>query len=314
MVAKIEFPSRTKCRFDGNLVVLCTGWIILYSSFSSIKDVSSSINHENGVGFLCMTSFYIGYFLACVFATPILDYFNSKTSISLNALFQIPLVLSFVFPALYISAPLSFLGGFSQALLWTSSNSYLTWIAHVRSFSINTVFSIFYVLSSFAPFVGGLSAVFVFSVNDFNDSKSKILIKNATNYTVGDEKCGNFSISNPIPVCGSEFCYADQMKHLKHLKLTNLQLYFAVGFFVLFMLLAVLILLFFLDKSDITQTSGDINKQCLLLDICAILKERHLLNILLLIFYFGYQLSFFSGSFLQVRCYYILVTSFYLCH
>lgn len=300
MEIKSEEARKAKCIvFDKNLFVLCSGWMMLYSSFSSLKDISSSVNHQHGVGLLSLTCFYVGYMTSCIFTMHILDIFNCKTSIFLSSLFHIPFVISFAFPTFYISAPLSFLGGCAQALLWTSSNSYLVGIARYGSLSINVVFSIFYSVASLAPFVGGLSAMFVFSVCNLSNLSVYTSPGNVTNHTDLNNTLDNSSINNTSPTCGSEFCYNADL-HLHHLQLNSLQLYAVVGFFSLLMLLATLMFLIFLDSNYSKFMFVNGRKSCFFTGLLDILQDRTFLGILLLILYFGYHLSFFSGSFLQV--------------
>ncbi|XP_052097865.1 protein unc-93 homolog A-like [Mytilus californianus] len=298
--------SKWKCY--KNLVTLSVGWILLYSSFTSIKDLSSSFHHQDGIGLIGMATFYFGYMMACIFAGRTVRLFDAKVSISCTSLCQIPFLISNASPKFYVLLPLSFLGGFTQSILWTASGSYLVWISQTMSTNqrnnVNKVFSIFSLVVSCSPILGGMSTVLAFSLygkdrqhfqkqikqinTTFENDISKTLIfksKSSDNLT-------------DTEVCGPGVCFFEN--NIPNLALPRAKLYIILGFYTGCMLAASAMFLFVMDRYIPEKDEPIKYKICIsVTNITKILYSTTFVKVFPLLFHYGFQMAFMSGSFFK---------------
>lgn len=308
MLTTCSLISKLKCY--KNLVTLSGGWILMYSSFTCIKDLSSTFNHKDGVGLFGLATFYFGYLLACIFAGSTVRLYDAKVSISCSALCQIPFLISNALPKLYVLIPLSFLGGFTQSILWTASGSYLVWISQTISTNkknnVNKVFSIFSLVVSCSPILGGISTVLAFSLygkdrkprfqNQFNQINKTFGIDVLETLIFNNTSSDNLTNSE---ICGPEICFYED--NLPNLAVPRVKIYIILGFYTGCMLVASAMFLFVMDSYIPEKDEQLTCKICIsVTNIIKILYNTTFVKVFPLIFHYGFQMAFMSGSFFKV--------------
>eukprot|EP01102_Stenamoeba_stenopodia_P002527 TRINITY_DN1236_c0_g1_i1.p1 TRINITY_DN1236_c0_g1~~TRINITY_DN1236_c0_g1_i1.p1 ORF type:complete len:472 (+),score=74.47 TRINITY_DN1236_c0_g1_i1:70-1485(+) len=104
-------------------------FFLVYTAFSAIQNLESTINHQEGLGSASLAVLYLVLCAACFLAPLIVSWLGSKYSIVLAFVFQCLFVAANIKPTWYTLIPASALLGFGAAFLWAAEGSYLTWCA-----------------------------------------------------------------------------------------------------------------------------------------------------------------------------------------
>lgn len=147
-----------------NLLVLSIGWMLFFMSFSSIRNIQSSINHEGGLGLYSMAGVYGGYMAACCFTTVIVKKFSPKWTLVVGMVSQIVYTLTIMYPKLHVILPVSVIGGFMQCAMWTAQATLIVDVSFrvpntgtkCREALISKHFGVFYGFASFSPIIGSI--------------------------------------------------------------------------------------------------------------------------------------------------------------
>ncbi|XP_033734875.1 protein unc-93 homolog A-like [Pecten maximus] len=306
------------------LLVLSGGWFLFFLSFSSIRNVTSSINHEDGLGLCSMAGTYAGFMLACCVTASIVRRYTSKWVLVVSLGIQIVFVLANLSRNLYLLVPISVLCGASQAAMWTAASTYvidLVMQLEVRgspgmvSRSLKArMFGIFFFFGSLAPVFGALLTSFILSY-DKSDRLVQISKANNTNFgnhesftsncsnasSIGTVNIGEYRTRETIDsLCGPRFCHAnfDQYAERAVNKETRALLF---GVYTACMATALLGYAFFLDGSKTLKEVLCSGQVCVdfLEDTKSVFKlivECNFLLIIPLILFHGIQTAFFSGE------------------
>ncbi|XP_005105589.2 uncharacterized protein LOC101856043 [Aplysia californica] len=129
-------------RHTRNLVAMSLVITLLFTAIGSVRNLQSSINHEGGVGVISMAVTFAGYMIGSVFSVSVVQNFQPRTSIIINLIPNLLYVAANIYPTLWIMAPISFIQGWSTAILWNAMSTYVTFLARGRAQKKNESFEI----------------------------------------------------------------------------------------------------------------------------------------------------------------------------
>ncbi|CAH1778776.1 unnamed protein product [Owenia fusiformis] len=298
-----------KQRYLKNLVVISCSQMFIYTAFSSLRNLQSSINHEGGLGLTSLACLYACFFMGCIFATAIVQRLMPKTTIILTVVANIIYSCANFYPSYYTLLPASCILGFFLANMWTASGSYILTIAtsyaSLSGKSLPNVLTrfngIFFLFFQNSQIIGGLIASTVMGNNKaITDEYILVGSGNSTNNTGfygnssrvhGDD----LQLMNPKNLCGSKYCH-DKAIDTARVAMAPHTLYMLLGIYIGCGLLALFLTAVFLDRlSDIfTRTDTTIKQQ-----IGAVFKffgRKKALLLMPMMFYTLLQFSFFYGE------------------
>ncbi|XP_060079258.1 protein unc-93 homolog A-like [Ylistrum balloti] len=306
------------------LLVLSVGWFLFFLSFSSIRNVTSSINHEDGLGLCSMAGTYGGFMLACCITTSIVRRYTTKWVLVVSLGIQIVFVLANLSRNLYLLVPISVMCGASQAAMWTAVSTYVVDLVvqledrrslEVLSRSLKArMFGIFFFFGSLAPVFGALLTSFILSYNR-NEGLHISVERNITNCgshetftsncsnvsSIGNVNTGEYRSTETVnTLCGPRFCHAnfDEYAERAVKKETRTLLF---GVYTACMAIALLGYAFLLDGSKSLKEVLCSSEVCVdfakdTKSVFKLFAECNFLLISPLILFHGVQTAFFSGE------------------
>ncbi|CAL1292384.1 unnamed protein product [Larinioides sclopetarius] len=109
-----------------NVFIICAGVLLLFTAYSGIAMLQSTMNGEQGIGVWAQA---ITYFFSCVFGIFFPKYVikkcGTKRTYALAMIAYIPYIASNFFPHWALLFPVSILIGLGSALIWSAQSSYL---------------------------------------------------------------------------------------------------------------------------------------------------------------------------------------------
>lgn len=111
---------RIRNNYFKNLIVLSVGFMLVFTAFSSLRNLQSSINHDNGLGLMSLSVMYAAYLLGCLLAPMVIQHCRPKKAIVLALIPVILFTLANFYPSYYTLIPASALVGFGNANIWTA--------------------------------------------------------------------------------------------------------------------------------------------------------------------------------------------------
>ncbi|XP_050389722.2 protein unc-93 homolog A [Patella vulgata] len=124
-----SIPSVIVFTFKKNLIVLCAGFILIFSAFRGIQNLQSSINSSSHLGIITMMCVYGSMFLTCIFAPIVINVFTAKWALSIGMLCFLIWFGANFYPRFYTLIPTALLAGFGQGILWSAEISYILKLA-----------------------------------------------------------------------------------------------------------------------------------------------------------------------------------------
>jgi len=145
-----------KRRYVKNLLVLTIAYFFLWSSYSALRNLQSSLNAVGELGLYSLSFIYCSLLFGSMFSTMILQRLQPKRTISLCLTGYIIYTAANFHPRFYTMIPASVIHGFFLAVCFTAASTYLANIsagyAEVIGKPMSHVFSQFlgtyYVFSS----------------------------------------------------------------------------------------------------------------------------------------------------------------------
>lgn len=113
--------KKTKRNILKNILCVGLSWIFLFTAYSSIANLQSSLNSDGGLGTASLSIIYVSLIFSSLFIpTVMLDKFGIKKTIFISQLGYILYILSNIYPKYYTMVPAAVLIGFAAAPLWAA--------------------------------------------------------------------------------------------------------------------------------------------------------------------------------------------------
>jgi len=214
-----------KRRYIKNLLVLTLAYFCLWSVYTALRNLQSSLNAVEGLGLYSLSSIYGSLLFGGLLATTIVQRLQPKRAISLCLSGYIIFVAANFYPRFYTMVPASVIQGFYLAVSATAVNTYLANISsgyaqlvgkptsHVFSQFLGT----FYVCFKFSQIAGGLISSLLLSKS--SSHRGNIIHAGRTYMKHGNDSLDECSLYSNITngdnnftlFCGGSYCPSDGM-------------------------------------------------------------------------------------------------------
>lgn len=289
-----EKPMNKK-RIMKNLIIICIGFLLLFSAFQALANLQSTINSEEGLGVASQSVIYVALIISSMFLpTVVIKRLGCKRTLVLSILTYCPYIAANFYPHWGTFIPAAVLLGLGAAPLWSAKCTYLNEIGFLyASYGgkesadavISRFFGIFFMIFQNTQIWGNLVSYYVLKP----ENSTKTLEREENNLT--------------ILHCGSVFC----PDSVDSPNATNPNLnppsdekrYMLIGIYLAFGLLSALVVAIFLDPLKRKEDSDKLQAS-LLSRLVATFKHLRKLNQILLVpitIYSGIEQAFFLSEF-----------------
>ena len=95
-----------------NVFVIGLAWIFLFTAYTSIANLQSSLNSEGGLGTASLSTLYVALIISCIFIpTVLIDKIGTKWTIVLSQLMYILYMVANIYPKYYTLIPTAIIIG-----------------------------------------------------------------------------------------------------------------------------------------------------------------------------------------------------------
>ncbi|KAJ7411563.1 Protein unc-93 A [Willisornis vidua] len=289
-----------------NVLVISFGFLFLFTAYGGLQSLQSSLNSEEGLGVASLSVLYAALILSSMFLPPILiKKLGCKWTIAISMCCYIAFSLgnfyaswynlntltpSIVFEQnKYTLIPTSVILGLGGAPLWSAKCTYLT-IAGTSYAEkagknakdiINQYFGVFFLVFQSSGIWGNLISSLIFS-------------QSSTKVEISEED---------LACCGAYNCLTDSTNTTESAKPSNSLIYTLLGVYTASGVLAVLLIIIFLDqiKSDQAETEKEKLETpsfwSTFLATFKHLKDKRQCLLIPLTMYSGFEQGFLSGDY-----------------
>ncbi|KAM9354941.1 protein unc-93 homolog A [Pholidichthys leucotaenia] len=271
-----------------NILVVSIGFLSLFTAYGGLQSLQSSLNAEDGMGVASLSVIYASIIISSMFLPPIMiKNLGCKWTIVVGMACYVSYSLGNLYPGWYTLIPTSVILGLGGSPLWSAKCTYLTISGNAQAAKegkrgsdiINSYFGIFFFIFQSSAVWGNLMSSLIFGqdtdIGDITDEQLE---------TCGAADCGLVINSNSTTSRPSQ-----------RLVWTLVGCYIGVG------VLAILIIIIFLDNIDQEQASDFRENRepfChTFLATFRLLKDWKLLTLIPLTMYSGFEQSFLSGEY-----------------
>lgn len=273
-----------------NVVVVSSGFLLLFTAFQSVSNLQSSINSEQGLGTYTLATIYVALVVSCMFVPAfMISRLGLKYTLVVSMLMYTVYFMANFYPTWFTMIPASIILGLGGAPLWTAKCAYLTTLAseYARQTGQKTVdvvtrfFGVFFMIFQTAQIWGNLISYYVLKPGG-----------PPANATL------NFSVES----CGANFVTAEEITDNANLQPPdNSKLYTLMSIYTVCAFLSALSVLVLLDPIA-TQPNGDTKKRSsfgLLVETLRHMRKPYQWAIVPLTIYSGVEQAFLVGDFTQ---------------
>jgi MFS family permease len=120
-ITDLVTSKKTKRNILKNILCVGLSWTFLFTAYSSIANLQSSLNSDGGLGTASLSIIYVSLIFSSLFIpTVMLDKFGIKKTIFISQLGYILYILSNIYPKYYTMIPAAVLIGLAAAPLWAA--------------------------------------------------------------------------------------------------------------------------------------------------------------------------------------------------
>lgn len=285
-------PSSTKCmsnrRILKNLLVVCLGFLLLFTSYQALANLQSTMNIEDDIGLVSQSVIYAVLIVSALFLPKlIIRRLGCKLTLTLSALTYAPYMASNFYPHMSTFVPSSILIGLGAAPLWSAKCTYLNqlsalYAAQDTSVSSDVVTSRFF----------GVFFTFFQNTQVWGNLVSFLVLRPSLEDVTFDSSWNDSNVT-----CGAGFC-SGLNSNLR--PPTEQKRYVLVGIYLCFALASAAVMGLFLDP---LPPKKDTDQESVFAKVTATLKHLKKLDQLLLVpitVFSGVEQAFILGDFTKV--------------
>ncbi|XP_013380298.1 UNC93-like protein [Lingula anatina] len=161
-------PREAK-KYMKNLIALSLSFMFVFSSFTSLRNLQSSLNPTGGLGLLSLSVMYGVFVLASLTGTAVTQILRPKNTLILGMAMQACYVTANFYPSPFLLVPASALAGFANATMWIAQGTYIASIASSYATVMkkrpadvmNKFYGIFFMIWQMSNIIGNLTASLV---------------------------------------------------------------------------------------------------------------------------------------------------------
>lgn len=104
--------KRVKFIVYKNIFVIGSAWVFLFTAYTSISNLQSSLNSSGGLGTASLSTLYVALIISCIFIpTVLIDKIGTKWTIVLSQLTYILYMIANIYPTYYTLIPTAIILG-----------------------------------------------------------------------------------------------------------------------------------------------------------------------------------------------------------
>ncbi|XP_033369023.1 protein unc-93 homolog A [Parus major] len=276
-----------------NVLVISFGFLLLFTAYSGLQSLQSSLNAEEGLGVASLSVLFAALTLSSMFLPPIvIKKLGCKWTIVVSMCGYVAYSLGNFYASWYTLIPASVILGLGGAPLWSAKCTYLTIAGTLYAEKagknakdiINQYFGVFFLVFQTSGVWGNLISALI-----LDQSSNKVEI------TEEDLEC-----------CGAFNCLTDTTNSTASARPSNSLIYTLVGIYTASGVLAVLLVSIFLDQIQSDQVETEKEKQeapsfwSTFLATFRHLKDKRQCLLIPLTMYSGFEQAFLTGDYSKV--------------
>ncbi|NWS00869.1 UN93A protein, partial [Motacilla alba] len=270
-----------------NVLVISFGFLLLFTAYSGLQSLQSSLNAEEGLGVASLSVLYAALTLSSMFLPPIIiKKVGCKWTIAVSMCCYVAYSLGNFYASWYTLIPTSMILGLGGAPLWSAKCTYLTIAGTLYAEKagksakdiISQYFGIFFLVFQTAGVWGNLIS-------------SLILSQSSNQGEISEED---------LECCGAYDCLTDTTNSTWSERPSDSLIYTLVGVYTASGVLAVLLVIIFLDQIKSDQVETEKEKTSFWSTFLATfhhLKDKRQCLLIPLTMYSGFEQAFLSGDF-----------------
>ena len=182
-----------------NVIYMSLMIMLLLVAVKATQNLQSSLNHEGGVGIMCLAAFSVSYTFGSVLSPVVVQSFGIKMGLIGGMVVQLLYITVNMHPVVWLIVPTSFAAGLSMSVIWNSMSTYIVLLARGEAESKNKsyqhisdkFFSIFCLIYQTNLITGNLISSLILSSGSSSDKVQNDL--SLTQNTDFNEVISNFS-------------------------------------------------------------------------------------------------------------------------
>lgn len=277
-----------------NLIIVCLGYLFLFSSYQGLANLQSTLNIEGNTGIVSQSIVYVALIVSSLFLPKlVIRQFGCKITLVLCILTYTPYIAANFYPSMATFVPTAILIGLGAAPLWSAKCTYLNEISAMYASQTSDTadvvtarfFGIFFMVFQNTQIWGNLVSYYVL--------KPSPIFANSTSF----DELAVSSIASTNVTCGAEFCFGIN-ENLK--PPTDDKRYLLVAIYLGLAVLGAVIVGLFLDP---LRSKKDDDGESTLARVAATLKHLKKTDQLLLVpltIFSGIEQAFILGDYTKV--------------
>ncbi|XP_076353991.1 protein unc-93 homolog A-like [Tachypleus tridentatus] len=277
----------TKQRIIKNLIVVCCGFLFLFTTFQALANLQSTLNSEDGIGVVSQSVIYGALIVSSLFLPAIvIKKLGCKRTMVLAMLCYTPYIAANFYPHWGTLIPSALILGLGAAPLWSAKCTYLNEIGfrytemvkETEDTIIVRFFGIFFMFFQSTQIWGNLISYFV------------LRPENETMYLVNDSDAS-------LAFCGSDFC--NQVESPNLVRPEDTKVYMLIGIYLASAVCGAILIGLFLDplKREFQEFDEKLTGVRLLLATLKHLRNPYQIVIIPLTIYSGLEQAFFLSDY-----------------
>ncbi|GIY05250.1 protein unc-93 homolog A [Caerostris extrusa] len=123
-------PIMSRIRILKNLIILCLGFFLLFTSYQSLANLQSTLNIEGDIGIVSQSVIYVSLIISSLLLPKlIIRKLGCKWTLVLSTLTYTPYIAANFYPSMSTLVPTAVLIGLGAAPLWSAKCTYLNEIS-----------------------------------------------------------------------------------------------------------------------------------------------------------------------------------------
>ncbi|KAG8182985.1 hypothetical protein JTE90_013434 [Oedothorax gibbosus] len=201
-------PVLTQNRILKNLIVVCLGYLFLFSSYQGLANLQSTLNIEGNTGIISQSVIYVALIFSSLFLPKlIIRKLGCKVTLVLCILTYTPYIAANFYPSMATFVPTAILVGLGAAPLWSAKCTYLNEISALYAAQTSDTadvvtarfFGVFFMVFQNTQIWGNLVSYYVLKPNE------GLLVSNSTSLLGSSSEMLSIATSNVS--CGADFCF-----------------------------------------------------------------------------------------------------------
>lgn len=199
-----------------NLIIVCLGYLFLFSSYQGLANLQSTLNIEGNTGIVSQSVVYLALIFSSLFLPKlVIRQFGCKVTLVLCILTYAPYIAANFYPSMATFVPTAILVGLGAAPLWSAKCTYLNEISAMYASQTSDTadvvtarfFGIFFMVFQNTQIWGNLVSFYVLKPNSVaSEGGHNGIHANSTSF---DEFLSSdfTSIASTNVTCGADFCF-----------------------------------------------------------------------------------------------------------